>query len=140
MRWGKLLAWYRRGSRDLPWRRTKKPYAIWISEIMLQQTQVDTVIPYYTRWMKRFPTLRALARDATGDGITVHVAGFPVERYDFARLIREDQQIFIPLVVATIAVLCGLLFRQLWGVAPPPAVVGFGVVVFVVSVFKLTMT
>jgi len=58
----KLLAWYRKGARDLPWRRTKDPYAIWVSEIMLQQTQIATVIPYYERWMKRFPTARALAR------------------------------------------------------------------------------
>src|SRR5438874_2450689 len=46
-----LLAWYRRGHRDLPWRRTRDPYAIWVSEIMLQQTQVATVIPYFERWM-----------------------------------------------------------------------------------------
>jgi A/G-specific adenine glycosylase len=57
-----LLSWFRRGARDLPWRRTKDPYAIWVSEIMLQQTQVATVIPYYERWMRRFPTVRALAR------------------------------------------------------------------------------
>jgi A/G-specific adenine glycosylase len=57
-----LLAWFRRESRDLPWRRTNDPYAIWVSEIMLQQTQIATVIPYYERWMKRFPTLRSLAR------------------------------------------------------------------------------
>lgn len=58
----KLLAWYRKGARDLPWRRTKDPYAIWVSEIMLQQTQIATVIPYYERWMKRFPTKAALAK------------------------------------------------------------------------------
>lgn len=58
----KLLAWYRKGARDLPWRRTKDPYAIWVSEIMLQQTQIATVIPYYERWMKRFPTPKALAK------------------------------------------------------------------------------
>ena len=62
MRAAKLLAWFRKTSRDLPWRRTKDPYAIWVSEIMLQQTQIATVIPYYERWMKRFPTVRALAR------------------------------------------------------------------------------
>ncbi len=56
-----LLAWYRRKARDLPWRRTSDPYAIWISEIMLQQTQVDTVIPYYERWLKHFPTVKKLA-------------------------------------------------------------------------------
>ena len=58
----RLLAWYRKGARDLPWRRTRDPYAIWVSEIMLQQTQIATVIPYYERWMKRFPTAKALAK------------------------------------------------------------------------------
>jgi A/G-specific adenine glycosylase len=48
-------------ARDLPWRRTRDPYAIWVSEIMLQQTQVKTVIPYWNRWMREFPTVRALA-------------------------------------------------------------------------------
>lgn len=57
----KLLAWYRREARDLPWRRSRDPYAIWVSEIMLQQTQVDTVIPYYERWLKKFPDIRTLA-------------------------------------------------------------------------------
>ena len=56
-----LLGWYRTQGRDLPWRRTRDPYAIWISEIMLQQTQVKTVIPYYERWLTKFPTVQALA-------------------------------------------------------------------------------
>jgi A/G-specific adenine glycosylase len=56
-----LLAWYRAGHRDLPWRRTRDPYAIWVSEIMLQQTQVATVIPYFERFMERFPSVEALA-------------------------------------------------------------------------------
>ena len=56
-----LLAWYARERRDLPWRATKDPYRIWVSEIMLQQTQVATVIPYYARFLKRFPTLKTLA-------------------------------------------------------------------------------
>jgi A/G-specific adenine glycosylase len=58
----KLLAWYRAGHRALPWRGLHDPYPIWISEIMLQQTQVVTVIPYYTRWLARFPTVQALAQ------------------------------------------------------------------------------
>ncbi|HEY4157561.1 MAG TPA: A/G-specific adenine glycosylase, partial [Polyangiaceae bacterium] len=58
----KLLTWYARNQRDLPWRRTRDPYAIWVSEMMLQQTQVSTVIPYYQRWMQRFPDLQSLAR------------------------------------------------------------------------------
>jgi A/G-specific adenine glycosylase len=56
-----LLAWYDRERRDLPWRRTKDPYAIWLSEVMLQQTQVSTVIPYWERFLARFPTVQALA-------------------------------------------------------------------------------
>jgi A/G-specific adenine glycosylase len=56
-----LLAWYRKGHRPLPWRETADPYALWISEIMLQQTQVNTVIPYYERFLLRFPTVGALA-------------------------------------------------------------------------------
>jgi A/G-specific adenine glycosylase len=57
-----LLLWYSRHKRDLPWRHTRDPYKIWVSEIMLQQTQVATVIPYYERWLKTFPTLSSLAR------------------------------------------------------------------------------
>lgn len=57
----KLLAWYATQARDLPWRRTRDPYAVWISEIMLQQTQVERVKEYYERWMERFPTIEALA-------------------------------------------------------------------------------
>jgi len=56
-----LLSWYDKHKRDLPWRKTRDPYAIWVSEIMLQQTQVNTVIPYYVRFIKQFPTIRALA-------------------------------------------------------------------------------
>lgn len=57
----RLLAWYDVHKRDLPWRRSKDPYRIWVSEIMLQQTRVETVIPYYNRFMERFPTSEALA-------------------------------------------------------------------------------
>ena len=57
-----LLAWYAAQARDLPWRQTKDPYAIWLSEVMLQQTQIATVIPYYQRFLAAFPTLRDLAR------------------------------------------------------------------------------
>ncbi|MEO1298007.1 MAG: A/G-specific adenine glycosylase, partial [Cyanobacteria bacterium J06636_16] len=56
-----LLAWYQQQGRNLPWRRTRDPYAIWVSEIMLQQTQVKTVIPYYERWLQQFPTVVELA-------------------------------------------------------------------------------
>lgn len=56
-----LLSWYDRHRRDLPWRRTRDPYAIWISEAMLQQTRVETVIPYWERFLERFPSVDALA-------------------------------------------------------------------------------
>ena len=59
-----ILAWYKKHSRPLPWRETKDPYRIWISEIMLQQTQVGTVIPYYHRFIKAFPNVQALAAAA----------------------------------------------------------------------------
>lgn len=58
----KLLAWYRRAARDLPWRTTRNPYAILVSEFMLQQTQVSRVLGFYPRFLKRFPTIQALAR------------------------------------------------------------------------------
>ena len=57
-----LVDWFARNARDLPWRRTQDPYAIWVSEIMLQQTQVRTVLPYWERWMRALPTIRALAK------------------------------------------------------------------------------
>lgn len=56
-----LLRWYQTNARQLPWRDTTDPYAVWVSEIMLQQTRVETVIDYFQRWMERFPTLKALA-------------------------------------------------------------------------------
>src|SRR5262249_17873984 len=57
----KLLAWYRRHGRDLPWRKTDDPYHILVSEIMLQQTQVDRVLPKYSEWLDKYPSLHALA-------------------------------------------------------------------------------
>src|SRR5689334_21872416 len=59
----KLIAWHRRaGRKDLPWQGTRDPYRIWLSEVMLQQTQVSAVIPYYERFLRTFPTVQALAR------------------------------------------------------------------------------
>lgn len=57
----KLLFWYKKNTRDLPWRKTRDPYKIWISEVMLQQTTVNAVIPYYKRWIKIFPTIQSVA-------------------------------------------------------------------------------
>ncbi|HTL33307.1 MAG TPA: A/G-specific adenine glycosylase [Kofleriaceae bacterium] len=62
-----VVTHYTRDRRDLPWRRTRDPYAIWVSEIMLQQTRVQTVIPYWERWMSRFPTVNALAQAPLDD-------------------------------------------------------------------------
>src|SRR3954467_4683778 len=59
----KVVRWQRRhGRRELPWQGTRDPYRIWLSEVVLQQTQVSTVIPYYARFIQRYPTPQALAR------------------------------------------------------------------------------
>lgn len=62
-----LLRWFEANKRDLPWRRTRDPYAVWVSEAMLQQTRVDVVVPYFERWMKRFPTVASLAKAREDD-------------------------------------------------------------------------
>ncbi len=69
-----LLAWYGAGHRDLPWRNTRDPYRIWVSEIMLQQTRAQAVIPYYQRFLDRFPTVEALAA-ATEDDVLAQWSG-----------------------------------------------------------------
>jgi len=69
-----LLRWFALNRRDLPWRRTRDPYAIWISEVMLQQTRVAAVIPYYERFLSRFPDLRSLA-EASETDLLAHWAG-----------------------------------------------------------------
>src|SRR5438093_3486692 len=71
---GLLLDWYRAAHRDLPWRRTRDPYAVWVSEVMLQQTRVDVVAPRFVRWMERFPTVTALA-DAPLDDVLAEWSG-----------------------------------------------------------------
>ncbi len=81
----KLLRWYDRAARDLPWRRTRDPYAIWVSETMLQQTRVETVIPYYERFLQRFPTPEALA-EADEDEVLSHWSGLGY--YRRARLLH----------------------------------------------------
>ena len=71
----RLVAWQKAAGRhDLPWQKTRDPYRIWLSEIMLQQTQVATVIPYFQRFLARFPTLQALA-EASPDVVSAHWAG-----------------------------------------------------------------
>lgn len=66
-----LLSWFDAHRRDLPWRLTRDPYSVWVSEIMLQQTQVATVQPYYVRWMERFPTVEALAAAGEQDVLSI---------------------------------------------------------------------
>jgi A/G-specific adenine glycosylase len=66
---GLLLGWYAVSGRDLPWRRTRDPYAILVSEVMLQQTQVERVVPRYERWLERWPTVEALAAAPRADVI-----------------------------------------------------------------------
>ncbi len=70
----KLIDWFRAEQRDLPWRKAYDPYAVWVSEIMLQQTQVKTVLPYFDRWMARFPNLQTLA-EADEDSVLKHWEG-----------------------------------------------------------------
>jgi A/G-specific adenine glycosylase len=82
----RLLSWYDAHKRDLPWRRTRDPYAIWVSEVMLQQTRVETVIPYYERFMQRFPSASALA-DAPLDDVLAHWSGLGY--YRRARMLHE---------------------------------------------------
>ena len=65
----RLLRWYARSARDLPWRRTRDPYAILVSEVMLQQTQVERVVPRFERWLDRWPTAEALAAASRADVI-----------------------------------------------------------------------
>jgi A/G-specific adenine glycosylase len=63
----RLLSWFERNSRDLPWRRTKDPYAIWLSEVMLQQTRVKTAVEYFPRFLRAYPTVERLAKADLGD-------------------------------------------------------------------------
>jgi len=65
----RLLEWFRENGRDLPWRRTRDPYAILVSEVMLQQTQVERVVPRYVAWLERWPSVRSLATAAPADVI-----------------------------------------------------------------------
>src|SRR5258705_12801757 len=70
----RLFAWFSARKRALPWRRTKDPYRIWLSEIMLQQTRVAAVVPYYNSFLPRFPGMQALAR-ARAEAVLSHWAG-----------------------------------------------------------------
>src|SRR5262249_19231495 len=82
----KLIEWYRTAHRDLPWRRTKDPYRIWLSEVMLQQTRAQAVLPYYDRFLRAFPTVEALA-SADEDEVLARWSGLGY--YSRARNLRE---------------------------------------------------
>ncbi|HEX6939857.1 MAG TPA: A/G-specific adenine glycosylase [Longimicrobiales bacterium] len=95
-----LLRHYDVHRRELPWRRDADPYRVWVSEIMLQQTRVDAVVPYYERWMRRFPTLDALA-DADVDDVLRHWQGLGYyararNLHRAARIVRERHRGRIP--------------------------------------------
>ena len=86
----RVLAWYRRSGRDLPWRRTRDPYRVLVSEVMLQQTQVSRVVPAYRRFLRRFPTLRALSRAPLGDALRVWSGlGYNRRARDLHRIARR---------------------------------------------------
>jgi A/G-specific adenine glycosylase len=89
----RLLAWYRRHKRDLPWRRTTDPYRVLVSEIMLQQTQVDRVVPKYREFLRKYPSIEALAKASVGAvRETWHPLGYnirPVRLHAIAREVVE---------------------------------------------------
>jgi A/G-specific adenine glycosylase len=107
-----LLDWFAANARPLPWRQTDDPYAIWISEVMLQQTQVQTVIPYWLRWMKALPNVHALARARPErilklwEGLGYYTRVRNVHRA--ARVIVKDYQGVFPSSHATLLTLPGI--------------------------------
>jgi A/G-specific adenine glycosylase len=122
-----LLAWFARNARDLPWRRTRSAYAIWISEIMLQQTQVKTVLPYWERWMQALPDIGAVARASPEalhklwEGLGYYTRVRNLQKA--ARLIREkhggrfpedfDQVLALPGIGRyTAGAICSIAFNQ----------------------------
>jgi A/G-specific adenine glycosylase len=87
-----LLAWFSKNARDLPWRRTRDPYAIWVSEIMLQQTQVKTVIPFWERWLRELPTIESAA-NASSDKL--HKLWEGLGYYTRVRNLQKAAQVII---------------------------------------------
>jgi A/G-specific adenine glycosylase len=94
-----LLSWYDANRRDLPWRRTRDPYAIWTSEVMLQQTQVSRVAEYWPRFLARFPTVRALA-EASPDDVLAEWSGLGY--YRRARMLRSAARVVVEELGGTI--------------------------------------
>ncbi|MDB6058337.1 MAG: A/G-specific adenine glycosylase [Verrucomicrobiales bacterium] len=129
-----LLRWFDKNARDLPWRRTHDPYAIWISEIMLQQTQVKTVIPYWDRWMRTLPTVEVFAKakpqtflklwEGLGYYTRVHnahkAAGVVVEKFQGRFPSGYDDVLALPGIGRyTAGAICSIAFGQ-----PTPIVDG----------------
>lgn len=107
-----LTRWYNHHRRDLPWRNTKDPYAIWVSEIMLQQTQVNTVIPYYERFLTQFPTVEDLA-NAPLDQVLKAWEGLGYygrcrNMHKAAQMIRDEYQCQFPSTLEAIQALPGI--------------------------------
>src|SRR5580698_5231360 len=86
----RLLRWYDAQHRDLPWRRTADPYCIWVSEIMLQQTRAEAVVPYYRKFLERFPTLASLAA-ASAEAVLASWSGLGY--YSRARNLHKAAQL-----------------------------------------------
>src|SRR6186713_2420995 len=90
-----LLAWYRVNGRDLPWRKTDDPYHILVSEVMLQQTQVDRVLPKYEEWLTRYPSLKALAAADEADvSATWRPLGYNIRPKRLHAIARESVERF----------------------------------------------
>lgn len=87
-----LIAWFKQFGRKLPWRENRTPYHVWISEIMLQQTRVDTVIPFYQKWLKAFPTIQRLAE---ADELDILCLWEGLGYYSRARSIHQAAQILV---------------------------------------------
>jgi A/G-specific adenine glycosylase len=109
---GQLLAWYQKNARELPWRFNSDPYAILVSEVMLQQTRVDTVIPYYSRWMDRFPEIKSLAEAGEDEVLRIWEGLGYYSRarnlHRAARVIMQEQQGRIPGSAETLKQLPGI--------------------------------
>ena len=107
-----LVAWFQEARRDLPWRRTKDPYALWVSEVMLQQTQVATVVPYYERFLARFPTVEALADADLGEVLALWQGlgyyGRARNLHAAARIVRDEMGGHLPRDVDALRALPGI--------------------------------
>jgi A/G-specific adenine glycosylase len=108
----KLLSWYDVNCRDLPWRRDTDPYRIWLSEIMLQQTRVDTVIPYYHRFLSAYPTLASLAEAKQDDVLKLWEGlGYYSRARNFLQAVQEVSACYggeVPRDPETFGMLCGV--------------------------------